>query len=97
MNVIPIQNVAFDDAATSAMGDAFDRACGALRSYGPACTVREMVAKRIIGAANYGERNPIRLLERALIPFSREDMSLLVISVDRESPSRPTPPVARVA
>ena len=25
MNIIPIQNVWFDDAATSAMGEAFDR------------------------------------------------------------------------
>jgi hypothetical protein len=27
MNNIPIQNVWFDDAATLAMGEAFDRAC----------------------------------------------------------------------
>jgi hypothetical protein len=38
MNVISTQNLAFDDAATSAMGEAFDRACKAVRRYGP--TVR---------------------------------------------------------
>ena len=27
MNIIPIQNVWFDDAATPAMGEAFDNAC----------------------------------------------------------------------
>ena len=27
MAITPIQNVWFDDAATSAMGEAFDRAC----------------------------------------------------------------------
>jgi hypothetical protein len=83
MNVIPSQNVTFDDTATSAMGEAFDRACDAVRSYGPASPVREMIAKRIIDAAKHGERNPIRLLERALIPFSNEDMSVLVASADR--------------
>ena len=36
MNSIPIQNVAFDDAATSAMGEAFDNACKSLRNFGSA-------------------------------------------------------------
>ena len=91
MNVISIHNVAFDDAATSAMGEAFDRACEAVRRYGP--KVREMIAKRIIDAAKNGERNPIRLQEQALIPFGIEDMSVLVVSVDRE---RPLPAYASV-
>jgi hypothetical protein len=82
MNIISIQNVAFDDGATSAMGEAFDRACKVVRRYGP--TVREMIAKRIIDAAKNGERNPIRLQEQALIPFGFEDMSVLVVSVDWE-------------
>ena len=46
MNIIPIQNVWFDDAATLAMGEAFDRACKSLRNFGSA--VREIIAKRII-------------------------------------------------
>jgi hypothetical protein len=95
MNVIPIQNIAFDDTATSAMGEAFDRACEAVRHYGH--TVREMIAKRIIDAAKNGERDPIRLQEQALVPFGIEDMSMLVVSVDREFPltERPVmlPPV----
>ena len=32
MSSIPIQNVAFDDTATSAMGEAFDKACKSLRN-----------------------------------------------------------------
>ena len=48
MNSIPIQNVAFDDTATSAMGEAFDQACKSLRSFRSAITVREIIAKRII-------------------------------------------------
>ena len=39
MSSIPIQNVAFDDTATSAMGEAFDKACKSLRNFGSACTV----------------------------------------------------------
>ena len=36
MNIIPIENVAFDDAATLAMGEAFDRACKSIRNFGSA-------------------------------------------------------------
>ena len=44
MSSIPIQNVAFDDTATSAMGEAFDKACKSLRNFGTACTVREIMS-----------------------------------------------------
>ena len=79
MNVIPIQNVAFDDAATLAMGEAFDRACKSFRNLGSA--VPEIIAYLIIKAAKTGERDPARLHEQALIPFGIEDMSMLVVSV----------------
>ena len=85
MSSIPIQNVAFDDTATSAMGEAFDKACKSLRSFGTACTVREIIAKRIVTVKN-GERDPARLHEQALIPFGIEDMSMLVVSVGRDPP-----------
>jgi hypothetical protein len=93
MNIIPIQNVAFDDTATSAMGEAFDKACKSLRSFGTACTVREIIAKRIISAATNGERDPARLHEQALIPFGIEDMSMLVVSVARDVPVPGSVPV----
>ena len=86
MNIIPIQNVAFDDTATSAMGEAFDRACKSLRSFGTACTVREIIAKRIISAATNGERDPTRLHEQALLALGIEDTSMLVVSVGRDLP-----------
>jgi hypothetical protein len=86
MNVIPSQNVWFDDAATLAMGEAFDQACKSLRNFGSACTVREIIAKRIIDAAKNGERDPARLHGQALIPFGIEDMSMLVVSVGRDLP-----------
>ena len=84
MSSIPIQNVAFDDTATSAMGEAFDKACKSLRSFGTACTAREIIAKRIIAVARNGERDPARLHQQALIPFGIEDMSMLVVSVGRD-------------
>ena len=86
MDNIPIQNVAFDDTATSAMGEAFDKACKSLRSFGTACTVREIIAKRIIAVATNGERDPARLHEQALIPFGIEDMSVPIVSVARDVP-----------
>jgi hypothetical protein len=86
MNSIPIQDVWFDDATTLVMGEAFDNACVSLHRFGTLITARELIAKRVIGAAKNGERNPARLCEQALIPFSIEDMSMLVVSVGRDSP-----------
>jgi hypothetical protein len=86
MNVIPIQNVWFDDAATFAMGEAFDNACKSLRNFGSACTVREIIAKRIISVAKNGERDPTRLHEQALKALGIKDTSMLVVSVGRDLP-----------
>ena len=89
MDNIPIQNVAFDDTATSAMGEAFDKACKSLRSFGTACTVREIIAKRIVAVATNGERDPARLRDQALLALGIEETSMLVVSVGRD-PSVPT-------
>ena len=89
MNIIPIRNLWFDDAATSAMGKAFEDACKVLRNLASAITVREIIAKRIIAAAKNGERDPARLCQQALIPFGIEDMSMLVVRVGRD-PQVPT-------
>ena len=97
MNIIPIQDVWFDDAATLAMGKAFDQACKSLRKLGSACTVREIIAKRITDAAKNGERDPARLHEQALIPFGIEDMSMLVVSVGSDLPVRAYASVAQAA
>ena len=78
MNVIPSQDVWFDDAATLAMGEAFDQACQSLRIFGSACLVREIVAKRIISVAKDGEREPTRLHEQALKASGIEDTSMLL-------------------
>lgn len=67
MNIIPMRYASFDDAATLAMGEAFDRACKSLRNIGSA--VREITANRIIELAKNGERDPARLYEQALKTF----------------------------
>jgi hypothetical protein len=93
MNSIPIQSVAFDDTATSAMGEAFDKACTSLQNFGTACTVREIIAKRIIAVAMNGERDTARLYEQALISFGIEDMSMLVVSIAQDVPVPGSVPV----
>jgi hypothetical protein len=87
------QNVEFDDTATLAMGEAFDRACKSLHRFATLITARELIAKRIIDAAKNGERDPACLHEQALIPFDIEDMSVLVVSV---GPKPPVPTYASV-
>jgi hypothetical protein len=78
------QNVWFDDAATLAMGEAFDRACKSLRNLGSA--VPEIIAYLIIQTAKIGERDPARLYGQVLKAFRIEDMSMPVVSVGRDLP-----------
>ena len=74
-----IQNVWFDDAATSAMSAAFDRACESLKNFGSA--VPTIIAEQIIAAAKNGERDSDRLYEQALKAFAIVDASMLFVSV----------------
>ena len=48
------------------IGRAFDRACTALRGFGDAESVQEIIAKEIVERAGLGERAPVRLCEQAL-------------------------------
>ena len=84
------QNVWFDDAATLAMGEAFENACRSLQNFGSA--VPAIVAERIIDVAKKGERDPARLYEQALIAFGIGDTSMLFVSVG----DRPLPAFASV-
>ena len=79
-----IENVWFDDDATSAMGEAFDNACKILQNFGSA--VPAIIADLIIAAAKNGERHPGRLYEQVLNAFSIEDMSMPVVSVGSDLP-----------
>jgi len=91
MNTTPTQNVWFDDAATSAMGEAFDNACKSLQNFGSA--VPEIIANQIIAAAKVGERDAARLYEQALRVFGINDTSMLVVSVGS---ARPDPTYALI-
>jgi hypothetical protein len=90
MNNNSVNDVSFDDAATSAMGEAFDQTCKSFRIIGCTATVREIIAMRIIDAATNGERDPARLCEQALMILGIEDVSILVDSVGRAPPTQPT-------
>ena len=90
MNTTPTQNVWFDDAATLAMGEAFDQACKSLRKFGSA---PEIIANVIIAAAKDGERDPAHLYQQALRVFGINDTSMLVVSVGS---ARPDPTYALV-
>jgi hypothetical protein len=83
MNIGSIQNVEFDDAATLAMGEAFDQACKSLLKFGSA---PELIANMIIAAAKDGERDSARLYEQALKAFGINETSMPGVSVGRRPP-----------
>jgi len=97
MSIGRVQDVFFDDKATLAMGEAFDHACAALDRREIPVEVRTVIAKRIIWAANDGERDPGRLCEKALVPFGIEDMSTVVANADCGSPTATDASVTRAA
>jgi hypothetical protein len=94
MHIVPIPNVEFDDAATLAMGEAFDQACKSLLKFGSA---PEIIANMIIAAAKDGERDPARLYERTLKAFGINDTSMPSVSVGREHPVPTYASVTRAA
>jgi hypothetical protein len=73
---IVVESVAFNDDVTLAMGAAFDMACVSLRGFSRDPDIREAIAKRIVGLAAKGERDPVRLHARAFNGFSVDELSL---------------------
>jgi hypothetical protein len=59
----------FDDQVTHILGDAFDSACKELHDKGQPTIVYEVIAKRIIDAAQNGERDPVKLRNIGLAAF----------------------------
>jgi hypothetical protein len=57
---------AFGPEQLAAMSEALEAACKELRDAGQRDVVREIVARRIITAARFGELDPARLREAAL-------------------------------
>jgi hypothetical protein len=82
---ITTEQGAFDDAATVAMGAAFDMA---RRSLPQPChneSVRDIIAKHIVEAAKTGERDPAKLCARALGAVDIGEISMLVVRVVRDA------------
>jgi hypothetical protein len=66
-SIIPfLSQNAFDAETTKVMGEAYDAACDELGDGRPPALLKEVIAKRIIDAAEKGERDPERLVARAL-------------------------------
>jgi hypothetical protein len=67
-DILPfIRGCVFDEAATEAMGLAYDKARRMLHDKGQPGIVQEIIAKRIIDIAIAGERDPDELARRALL------------------------------
>jgi hypothetical protein len=64
----------FDPEALSALGKAYDMAVAALHDIGQPQLVREVLAKRIIKAAQRGERDPAALCAIALAAFNSDKL-----------------------
>ena len=61
-----LPGVAFDPETMLTLDKAFDHVCDALREYGQAERLHEIVATQIIEIAKTGERDQFRLYERTL-------------------------------
>lgn len=64
----------FEPEVVTAMGDAYERALASFNTL-PEKTVREVIAGRIIGLAQKGERDPGVLCEKALAALSMRSES----------------------
>lgn len=64
----------FDPEVVSVLGKAYDMAVAALNDIGQPQVVREVLAKRIIKAAQKGERDPAALCAIALAAFNSEKL-----------------------
>jgi hypothetical protein len=61
-----MQPGAFDPEVTAAMGVAFEAALKELQDTGRPDVMGEVIARRIVAAARFGERDPARLRAAAL-------------------------------
>ena len=68
-------DVSFDDKTMRAMSEAFDRVCDALGNFGTGATIREIITRRIVEAAQIGERSPTGLYRQALNALGIDEKS----------------------
>ena len=77
----------FDEVATRVMGAAFDMACKSL-PYPCHGAAPEIIAKHILAATAVGERDPAKLSDKALRDVSIAEMSMPIVGVGRDPPTR---------
>jgi hypothetical protein len=68
-------HVSFDDETMQAMSESFDRVCDTLGNFGTGTKVREIIARRIVEAAQIGERDPTRLYRQTLNAMGIDERS----------------------
>jgi hypothetical protein len=61
-----IDDTAFSPEVTQIMGAAYEKATKGLHDRGQPAVVQEIIAKRIIDLARYGERDPQKIANMAL-------------------------------
>jgi hypothetical protein len=83
-----IHDGTFSEDVTRAMGAAFDLACKSLPHPCHNDAVREIIARHIIEAAKTGEQDPAKLSEKALRVVGTDDMSVPLVGVGRDPPTR---------
>ena len=69
----PFQNCALDPEELTAMNQAYDLACRTLQNIGQLEVDREIIARRILRAAERGERDADKLCERAIHGLTAHD------------------------
>jgi hypothetical protein len=69
------KNSQFNPEEIRLLVGAFEAACSAARLVGPADPRRDIVARKIIEAAQAGERDPFRLQECGLLAAKQDDAS----------------------
>jgi len=86
MIATPMHDGTFSEDVTRAMGAAFELAC---KSLPHPChdAVREIIAKHILEAAAFGERDPAKLSQKALRAISVEKMSMPVVGIGHLPPT----------
>ena len=66
-DILPfLKGRSFDAETTRIMGEAFDMTTRALHDSGQPPVVQELIARRIIGIAAKGVRDPVQLSQQAL-------------------------------
>ena len=96
-SIIPfLRQNAFDAETTKVMGEAYDAACDELGDRRPPALLKEVIAKRIIDAAEKGERDRSAWSPRRWMRLGCAAASVgLRRQFDGDNPSAHEPPVFR--